>query len=347
MVNAAGDTDSYTIASTRARHLPFSPTRRGPSSPRSRFATTPARSSAAPRRWVRKPWCRRCRSPPPTRTRSPWAGQPGSAGTYALTLILNAAVELEPIGVPGDNTIADAQNIDASFTDLIKGATRGAVLGLSGDTDVYSFQLEAGQALSADLVFQDTTGPPVFGPRTDYSEYLPVWVALGDVNDDDKLDMVDASYYGGYLSVRLGNGDGTFGDPSTFGFGSNLPQQIALADLDGDGELDVVSSNYSGGTNGTGSVTVMRGHGDGTFDPAVGYFAGYSNVALALGDVNSDGRPDIVTTSANDSTVQVLLNNGDGTFGAASVYAVGASSQWRGPGRLQRRRCPRLGHLEL
>ena len=250
-------------------------------------------------------------------------GAAGTAGQFALTAILNAAIETEPIGVPANNTVADAQNMDASFIDLFKGATRGVVMGASGDTDVYSFQLQAGQALSADLVFYDATPPQVFGPRTDLYEYTPVWVTLGDVNNDGKLDMVAGSYYGWYLTVRLGNGDGTFGAANPFGFGSSQPQEVALADLNGDGNLDAVSSNYNGGYSGSGGVTVMLGNGDGTFQSAIGYFAGYANVGLALGDVNGDGMPDIVTTSTNDSTVDVLVNNGDGTFGTVSSYAVG------------------------
>ena len=173
-----------------------------------------------------------------------FGGAAGSTGVYSATTTLNAAVELESHGGPDNGTPASAQDIDPSFIELLKGATRGAVLGTSGDTDVYSFQLQAGQALSADLVFHDATAPQVFGPRTDYSENTPVWVALGDVNNDGKLDMVTGSYYGWYLTVRLGNGDGTFGDSSAFGSGSDQPQQIALADLNGDGNLDVVSSNY-------------------------------------------------------------------------------------------------------
>ena len=201
---------------------------------------------------------------------------------------------------------------------------------MSGDDDVYSFNLAAGQSLTAALSF-DTPLTSLYGPRTDYFMYSPFTVVLGDVNNDGHLDMVTPSgfvYYNSIFSVRLGLGDGSFGDVTTFGDGyGEYPNNIALADVNGDGNLDLIAANYGGGFSNR-SVTVQLGNGDGTFQSSVGYFAGYNNLGLAIGDVTGDGLPDIVTTTdSSSSNLYVLPNNGDGTFGAAVVYTVG-SNPW-------------------
>jgi hypothetical protein len=43
---------------------------------------------------------------------------------------------------------------------------------------------------------------------------------------------------------------------------------------------------------------------------------------VALGDVNGDGKLDIVTANSSSGSVNVLMNNGDGNFGTARAYAV-------------------------
>jgi FG-GAP-like repeat/Abnormal spindle-like microcephaly-assoc'd, ASPM-SPD-2-Hydin len=107
----------------------------------------------------------------------------------------------------------------------------------------------------------------------------------------------------------------------TFNAGAIGSWGAVAGDFNGDGKLDVVTSNR-GGT----SITMFLGNGDGTFQAGQattisGSFAG--PFAIAAGDVNNDGKLDIVVTSlfaSNSGGVAVLLGNGDGTFQTATVF---------------------------
>jgi hypothetical protein len=245
----------------------------------------------------------------------------GSLGSYAVGLTLNAALEEEPHGGASNNEPGTAQSIEGSFLPPAGDSQRGAVRGVSGDDDVYSFELAVGQSLTAGLAF-DTPLTGVYGPRTDYYSYGVVDVALGDVNGDGIPDMVTASIWGWYIGVRLGVGDGSFGDESYAG-SAYSPRDIQLEDVDSDGYLDVVVANYDGGYYGAG-LSVFLGDGVGNFTTVLNFDVGYGTTAVAVGDVTGDGAPDLVATSDYDSTVKVLTNNGDRTFGAAVSYPVGA-----------------------
>jgi len=150
-----------------------------------------------------------------------------------------------------------------------------------------------------------------------------------DVNGDGKPDLVVANGDGS-VGVLLGNGDGTFQAAVSYGSGGASASSVAVADLDGDRKPDIVVANHCADSNCVnGSVGVLLGNGDGTFQAAVSYSSGglYTD-AVVLGDLNKDGKLDLVVaseyviSSVTTGSVGVLLGNGDGTFQAAVITST-------------------------
>ncbi len=73
---------------------------------------------------------------------------------------------------------------------------------------------------------------------------------------------------------------------------------------------------------GTNSVQILLGNGDGTFQAPTGYPVGNLPSGLVLGDFNSDGHTDIAVTNTGDNTISVLFGNGDGTFQTATTVKL-------------------------
>jgi hypothetical protein len=183
-----------------------------------------------------------------------------------------------------------------------------------------------------------------FQPVVTYDSggYPGAAVAVADVNGDGKPDLVAANSYAcsppfcstGTVGVLLGKGDGTFQAPVSYASGGSQTSSVAIADVNGDGKPDIVVANgcVSSDIGGclTGSVSVLLGNGDGTFQAAVTYNSGgYGASSVAVADVNDDGKPDLLVAnrffcgSTNTACVAVLLGNGDGTFQAAVTHESG------------------------
>jgi len=112
------------------------------------------------------------------------------------------------------------------------------------------------------------------------------------------------------------------------------PRAVVAADFNGDGKQDLAGVNAgNAGAGDDGSVSILLGNDDGTFQSASNIPAGKNPVSIAVGDFNGDGRPDLAVGDAGDGgSISILLGNGDGTFeraesvgleGAAFSLAVG------------------------
>ena len=157
--------------------------------------------------------------------------------------------------------------------------------------------------------------PPIIPTATDVAG-----IATADVNHDGKPDLVYVDGTTSYsLHVLLGNGDGTFAHGQDIILPAGVCCAVTIADVTGDGKLDVI---LQGSVNTQAVVTVLVGNGDGTFQPPVSTtfqpaccgddpdFRG----AAGVGDINGDGKADLVLCDILNGALYVLLGNNTGSF---------------------------------
>lgn len=167
----------------------------------------------------------------------------------------------------------------------------------------------------------------------------PYGVAVGDLNADGKQDLavVDTSStmsnVDTHASILLGDGTGGFtGRGVLVTSGIAAPYAVAVGDVNADGRQDLVTvGRYSrvAGEN-VGLVASLLGDGTAAFPTRETLIGGELRRALALGDLNADGKVDVTTTSSGredfPGVASALLSNGTGAFGPDAGGVQGADT---------------------
>jgi len=144
---------------------------------------------------------------------------------------------------------------------------------------------------------------------------FPSSFAAGDIDEDGKPDLFVSNTNSNSISAFRNTNTagsisaGLFGPRTDIPSGMN-PNGIVISDIDGDGKLDLVVAN---GTTSS-SVSVYRNNGTtgsvtgGSFDPRVDLPTGDSSIDVAVGDIDGDGKPDLVVTNFNSSFISIYRN---------------------------------------
>jgi hypothetical protein len=136
------------------------------------------------------------------------------------------------------------------------------------------------------------------------------YTAVADVNRDSKQDEL-VSNYNGTINVLLGNGDGTFGAPKAIAALPAGSYPIATADFNRDGITDLAVLDPTKET-----ISIYLGNGDGTFEAPKTQVVGNSPAYMAIGDVNGDGKPDVILSGMH-------LIGGVWTYGFTVMLGAG------------------------
>jgi len=233
-----------------------------------------------------------------------------TAGSFAPPVIL-------PLGTGGENKMV-AADIDGD-----------------GRPDLVLVDYNGSQV----MVLQNLCTPGIittnsFGPRVSFAVgSYPRGVAVRDLDGDGKPDIVVANWGSNSISVlrnirTVGSiTTNSFAPAVQFASGADC-QDVVIADLDGDGKPDVMTANETNSNNS--AVSVFRNIstlGNIAFAPRLDFQGPIYSYQLAVGDMDGDGKLDVVFVSfANGQSVSVYRNTstpGSITFAPRIDFGLG------------------------
>jgi hypothetical protein len=195
-----------------------------------------------------------------------------------------------------------------------------------GRSDLAGVVVNANQV--AVLRNNSQSGSIYFGsPDTFATGASPFYIATADFNGDGKPDIVVSNQGSDSLAVLQNSGvPGTISFAAKFGLATySSPRNLATADLDGDGMADIVT--IDGGDSVALFLNTTPVYGAMSFRARLDLGAGAGPVGIALGDLDGDGRPDMVVCDSLTNQFLVFRNTsvpGAISFAAPATYPAGA-----------------------
>ncbi|UCE39296.1 MAG: VCBS repeat-containing protein [Thermoplasmata archaeon] len=136
----------------------------------------------------------------------------------------------------------------------------------------------------------------------------PSAIYMGDINEDNDMDIVVADTEDDEVVVFRNNGAGEFSWSRDYPVGDN-PQAVIFGDVESDGDLDIIVGNAW-----SESVSILKNDGLGNFGTKTDYPVGEYPRSMCLGDIDSDSDQDLIIGNYYGHSITVYKNNGKGGF---------------------------------
>ena len=252
-----------------------------------------------------------------------------SATPTSLTVIVPAGATYQPITVTTNGLTASAHipfiitftgSGTSFYPSSFKPATNytagnGPSCVAAGDLDIDGkpelFAVSENDNILS--IFRNTSvnGTVDFSTKSDFSTgNKPYYVVAGDLEGDGKLDLVVVNGLSNNLSIYRNTSSG----PGIISFAPRVDLQtgsfpfcVAIMDLDGDGRPDLAAANSTGS-----SISIFRNNsvpGIMSFSPKSDFQTGSSPFWVSAGDLDNDGKPDLVTANAVPGNSGSVLRN--------------------------------------